>query len=549
MYNLADKLWHYLSQTRAYSSMSFLERLEFIIHCGLAHIVPSVPLYENTVAYALLGHQRKTQKRISETLLAEMARLTQQFKKANVHVVFFKGPLLGELLYGDIHHRPTSDIDLFAEYDHVAPMMELLQKAGYMAVSGGEYSKDDYLYDFHKGDLRTKLTCRHSACVRRQGDACYTVELHANPFRNYEKCTNEDLRKTSIQIYANMRWQEYAEKTFPVPGYIDLFLMLCSHFARHTLEELSRFCSSEDMVYPIRLQHLHDLALYYIQFQDKLTSPQLLEMAKQYTCTADLAFAIKYLSEIYGIALYDEIGVACLSFAQKDIENNIYIDIVENLCAEELFLGNRITALSKLKEQNTPVKTYRCQPFDETILPEADCEVCENFDRSYPAMATRPPFSFFWGASLSATTLSLCVSIPVNEVAFFPASGGVERANTSIWIYLCADCNKKGDMHCCNIHEMSIFKKNRTLHATVHHRADEPPSDIPISLRDGRYIVYPRIELPLFGRKTIRFMISREISLRSPGTGNPCNFALRWVDSVAVSHKTCLSFGELQANL
>ena len=544
MSNVTDELWNFLEQIHSYSTKTLLDKVKFITQNRLDVFQPTCPTNEYLLACALLTTKRQQQKETTLLLLMEMYHLEEQFQRCAVRVAYMKGPLFGNLLYDDLATRPTSDIDIYVKYEYIGKVIDILNQSGYSYSDGNSCSYDDYLYDFYRGDRRLKIIGRHAVFIKHKNNFRYTVELHVTPFRHYESNSNIDLLNTSEEIFRNTQTQECQGKLYTVLNHCDNFLMLCSHFARHTVEELTTFCSSNSDSCPISLNHLHDIALYYEKFKNKLIHEKIIERARKFRCTADLSFTLKYLSQIYKIQPF-----YCMSEKETDalldIENTLYIAISENISADKLIFEDRRFVLCSLRDKIPPQKIYYCQPIAQNQLPIADCPVCEKCDSFSSTSSMRQLMSFSWGSALFDNYLYLCVKIPENEIEFADTDPDIKQANTAIRIYL--PSYKQEHSICTDVYEIKIYSFQGELHTDTQLNEKEIRLECTILHENGYIMMYPKIMLKFAHNNSLRFMISREIFMSRPhNPKHKCNFAVRWINSVAISHKTCLSFGELR---
>lgn len=65
-------------------------------------------------------------------LSAEMERVSKLFSEEHIRVLFLKGPVLAEALYGDISLRTSRDLDILIPIDRVEQAERLLLKDGYI---------------------------------------------------------------------------------------------------------------------------------------------------------------------------------------------------------------------------------------------------------------------------------------------------------------------------------------------------------------------------------------------------------------------------------
>lgn len=73
-------------------------------------------------------------------MTVELIRLLQIFKEAQIPVIFFKGPILAQLAYGDISFRIFDDLDLLIKESDLVKVHNLLtKKCGYTSYDFPDY--------------------------------------------------------------------------------------------------------------------------------------------------------------------------------------------------------------------------------------------------------------------------------------------------------------------------------------------------------------------------------------------------------------------------
>lgn len=508
--------------------------------------------------------QLVTQRHVQLKLLAAMRELLLCFQSRHIGVLFLKGPLLGLELYGETGIRPTSDLDLLVADAQVADALDALTLLGYTRNNGIPYTGQDRVYELNRGDMRLKMMGRHLTAVQSSKNGFVTVELHATLFRHYAAISPADLDLQARSIFSDSRIISFQGVDYPVPGVLDSFLMLCTHFARHTVEALTAFCARQQQPrFP--LHQLHDLALFFEHWSDTLSTSALWQRAQTFGCQADLAFACRYLHEIYGIALWSSIAPQLSGETDDDFENDIVRGILRQLSAADLLFHAPSDNLALLKTAIPVRRCYDCQPDCKSDAVLADCEVREIFDDlSRPSL--REPYSFRWGASWADKCLLFCVEIPTDRVVFLEGCQKNLRrnctrsdcpkdcmaqhgANTLIRLLMpgthCPDANGS----CMNRYEISMMQTADGPQITAD-RNGHPftLSGASLAEKDGCWQL--RFQLPALhsgAADTLPFMISREILLPFPHRPDQAiAFSVRWLNSVTVSHQTCLSCGVLR---
>lgn len=151
------------------------------------------------------SHDRWTR---SHFLASELQQLLKTFRSHNVECLALKGPVLAELLYGNVGLRPCDDLDLLVRPEDFSKAESLLLDAG--------FTPDGPANDYHRG-------------FERRG--AY-VELHfaaaspsAPPFnfqRAWERSCTVEFRGEPVRFFSA----------------IDLLLYLCLHGLKHRFSRL-----------------------------------------------------------------------------------------------------------------------------------------------------------------------------------------------------------------------------------------------------------------------------------------------------------------------
>ena len=142
-------------------------------------------ILENTLPYHLLKQNDKIKKqmlsnRIYELLSwKEIAIINNSFRSNNIEPIFFKGIVLGKLLYTESYFRKVGDIDLYVSNEAFDLAVEILLSVGYQFIKL-ENATEDHHYVFNKG--------------------IFFVELHKN-ILNPLVMMKEDYLKTQKKMY------------------------------------------------------------------------------------------------------------------------------------------------------------------------------------------------------------------------------------------------------------------------------------------------------------------------------------------------------------
>ncbi|WP_078595902.1 nucleotidyltransferase family protein [Evansella clarkii] len=147
-------------------------------------------------------------------LTAEMEQVSKLFNKQNIPVIFLKGPMLADELYGDISKRTCSDLDFLIPMDELEKAEDLLAEHG--------YEKNDYI----KTVLNDwKWRHHHVTYFHPQKGIKLEVHWRLHPGPGKEPVFRDLWERKSACSLTN----------FPVYmlGREDLILYLSAHGARH----------------------------------------------------------------------------------------------------------------------------------------------------------------------------------------------------------------------------------------------------------------------------------------------------------------------------
>lgn len=144
-------------------------------------------------------------------LTAEMERISENFIKSGINVLFLKGPVIANLLYGDISLRTSKDLDFIISIKHLKEAEILLIKQG--------YEKKDSQFKFNK------LRHRHISFFHPQKRI--EVEIHWRLHPSPEKETKFS------ELWNRKRRSSLNKNPVYYLGDEDLFHYLILHGARH----------------------------------------------------------------------------------------------------------------------------------------------------------------------------------------------------------------------------------------------------------------------------------------------------------------------------
>lgn len=147
-------------------------------------------------------------------LCSEMEFLKKICEESKINILFLKGPVLAQELYGDVSLRTSSDLDVLIPIVELENMENLLIKSGYV--------KDDYIQTVLSD---WKWRHHHLTYIHPEKDIKVEVHWRLNPGPGKEPSFRQlwERKRTSLVISSPIYYL----------GEEDLFLFLVSHGARH----------------------------------------------------------------------------------------------------------------------------------------------------------------------------------------------------------------------------------------------------------------------------------------------------------------------------
>lgn len=157
-------------------------------------------------------YQRNTMQMLR--LCGELRHIAEHASHQGIRMIFLKGPMLTQELYGEYSLRTCGDLDLLVELSQLAQTEKLMYEFGYV--------KDDYF-----STVLNDWKWRHHHTSFFHPDKKIKVEVHwrLNPGPSIEP-TFEDM-------WIKKRTGYIAEQPVYLLGYEDLLLFLVMHGSRH----------------------------------------------------------------------------------------------------------------------------------------------------------------------------------------------------------------------------------------------------------------------------------------------------------------------------
>lgn len=147
-------------------------------------------------------------------LSAEAIKVNHLLLNKQVKVLFLKGPHLGNLLYGDLSLRTSSDLDFLVSIDDLDLVEQILNQNGYV--------KDDYIET-----LLNDWTWRHHHFTFIHPETETKLEVHWR--LNPGPCKEP----TFTELWENKQIIDISQNKIYILSNEDLFFFLVTHGARH----------------------------------------------------------------------------------------------------------------------------------------------------------------------------------------------------------------------------------------------------------------------------------------------------------------------------
>ncbi len=191
------------------------------IHAVLVAYSALVPAY----VIDALRFRSQTNVRQALLLTAELFRILDHLESRGIVAMAYKGPVLAQLLYGDVTTRQFGDLDLLVRKSDIARAKTALLELGYrtsLNLSASEekaYLASGYEYTFNSERGRNLLELKWGILPR-----FYSVDFDI-----------EAIFRRAITVDVDGR-------SIPTLCAEDLFLISCVHAAKHVWSELSLIC-------------------------------------------------------------------------------------------------------------------------------------------------------------------------------------------------------------------------------------------------------------------------------------------------------------------
>lgn len=230
----------------------------------------------------------------------EIIRITQLFRERKLDLIHFKGMSLAADLYHPSYIRKSGDIDILVDKKQLKSVFEAFLDLGYEI---GDYKDavtkpDEALYAVNGAFQYMISRCSHMAEIHKKFNTDFTISLdiHTRLFGAFdydEFSTGEIFDRKTVMPFANIK--------IPVLEMEDRLLQMLYHFSKEITGTDFKFLLTEDIDNNIRLNLLHDIALFIRKYQGKINWYQILQRSIRYKIYGETLFSLKMLKEVYGI--------------------------------------------------------------------------------------------------------------------------------------------------------------------------------------------------------------------------------------------------------
>jgi Uncharacterised nucleotidyltransferase len=190
---------------------------------SLTDFVPAAPLQ---------SIRRHYEANVQRTLwlTKELARVVRHLESHSIPTLPYKGPVLAELLYGNVTRRQFSDLDILIHSEDFSRAKVALQELGFepgMELTVREeraYLRSGYEFTFDSANGRNLLEIQWQMMPR-----FYSVDFKVDEF--FERAVTQDVGGLAVRSLCVE----------------DLLLVLCAHAAKHAWIQLSWLCEIADL--------------------------------------------------------------------------------------------------------------------------------------------------------------------------------------------------------------------------------------------------------------------------------------------------------------
>jgi hypothetical protein len=206
----------------------------------------------------------------------QQLRLNAELNRAAIPVLWLKGLMLADRLYGQYEARHCGDLDLLADPSDIPRLEELLAQLGFERFRPSEAGKE-----FHP------MAAHHTTwSARVLPDWQLIVEVH------HRLSGPASCQAAAADLLQRSRLISFQGQDFRVPSLEDELLILCLHAHHHQ--------------YAL-LRCLMDVAEFVGRFRDQIDWPELVARARRHHCLGRLRAGLKIADALLGLENRDEV--------------------------------------------------------------------------------------------------------------------------------------------------------------------------------------------------------------------------------------------------
>src|SRR5260370_26775616 len=206
----------------------------------------------------------------------QQLRLNAELSRADIPVLWLKGLILADRLYGQYEARHCGDLDLLADPSDIPRLEELLAQLGFERFRPSEAGTE-----FHP------MAAHHTTwSARVLPDWQLIVEVH------HRVSGPASCQPAAADLLHRSRLISFHGQDFRVPSLEDELLILCLHAHHHQ--------------YAL-LRCLLDVPQFVGPFRDQIDWPELLARARRYRCLGRLGAALEITDALLGLENSDEV--------------------------------------------------------------------------------------------------------------------------------------------------------------------------------------------------------------------------------------------------
>ncbi len=166
----------------------------------------------------------------------ELLRLMKLFNENAIPIAAFKGPVLADLVYGDIALREFSDLDIIIQEADLSKAEDILTARGYQA-------------DFGDRDFRSAFVSYQGQYAFRNSKTGISVDLHWRLASKGVAFPPKLVEIWSREIWPRLEQVTIAGRTVPTLSRVDLVLFMAAHGTKEGWRSLIWVCDFAELLH------------------------------------------------------------------------------------------------------------------------------------------------------------------------------------------------------------------------------------------------------------------------------------------------------------